>query len=194
MDAQARPAFLEQERRGTETVALARRWLDTQGDRPVFCWVHLYEPHAPYRPPPDLAARFTDRPYQGEVAAADAALGPLLEPLLASGREGRTLVVLTADHGESLGEHGEATHGIFAYEATLRVPLLVFAPRLVSPRLERAPARHVDLLPTILAALAVPVPAGLPGRNLLADGAETRRRISRPCRASSAGAGRRSSG
>jgi arylsulfatase A-like enzyme/Flp pilus assembly protein TadD len=171
VDAQARPAFLEQERRGTETVALARRWLDTQGDRPVFCWVHLYEPHAPYRPPPDLAARFADRPYQGEVAAADAALGPLLEPVLSSGREGRTLVVLTADHGESLGEHGEATHGIFAYEATLRVPLLVYAPRLVSPRVERAPARHVDLLPTILAALAVPVPAGLPGRDLLADGA-----------------------
>jgi arylsulfatase A-like enzyme/Tfp pilus assembly protein PilF len=172
VDAQARPAFLEQERRGTETVALARRWLDTQGDRPVFCWVHLYEPHAPYRPPPELAARFADRPYQGEVAAADVALGPLLDPLLAAGREGRTLVVLTADHGESLGEHGEATHGIFAYEATLRVPLLVYAPRLVSPRVERAPARHVDLLPTILAALGVPVPAGLPGRDLLADGAE----------------------
>jgi len=171
VDAQARPAFLEQERKGTETVALARRWLDAQGERPVFCWVHLYEPHAPYRPPPELAARFADRPYQGEVAAADAALGPLLEPLLASGRDGRTLVVLTADHGESLGEHGEATHGIFAYEATLRVPLLVYAPRLVSPRVEPGPARHVDLLPTILAALAVPVPAGLPGRNLLAGGA-----------------------
>ena len=166
VDAQARPAFLEQERRGTETVALARRWLDAQGDRPVFCWVHLYEPHAPYRPPPELAARFADRPYQGEVAAADAALGPLLEPLLASGDDGRTLVVLTADHGESLGEHGEATHGLFAYEATLRVPLLVYGPRL-PPRVERAPARHVDVLPTILDALAVPVPAGLPGRSLL---------------------------
>jgi len=170
VDARSRPAFLEQERPGTETVALARRWLDAQGDRSVFCWVHLYEPHAPYRPPPALAARFADRPYQGEVAAADAALGPLLEPLLTAGRAGRTLVVLTADHGESLGEHGEATHGIFAYEATLHVPLVVFAPRLVSPRVEPGPARHVDLLPTILAALAVPVPPGLPGRDLLAGG------------------------
>ena len=91
-----------------------------------------------------LAARFADRPYQGEVAAADAALGPLLEPLLASGRDGRTLVVLTADHGESLGEHGEATHGIFAYEATLRVPLVVYraAPRLAAGRARaRAPRR-----------------------------------------------------
>jgi choline-sulfatase len=168
VDAQARPAFLEQERRGTDTVALARRWLDTQGQRPVFCWVHLYEPHAPYQPPPALAARFPGRPYQGEVAAVDAALGPLLEPLLARGDDGRTLVVLTADHGESLGEHGEATHGIFAYEATLRVPLLVYAPRVLGPRVETAPARHIDILPTILAALALPAPAGLPGRSLLA--------------------------
>src|SRR6185369_11205218 len=92
---------------------------------------------------------------------------------LTAGRGGRTLVVLTADHGESLGEHGVATHGIFAYEATLHVPLVVFAPRLVSPRVEPGPARHVDLLPTILAALAVPVPTGLPGRNLLAGGTGT---------------------
>ena len=166
VDAQVRPAFLEQERRGTETVALARKWLAAQGDRPVFCWVHLYEPHSPYRPPPELAARFPGHPYQGEVAAADAALGPLLEPLLASGDNGRTLVVLTSDHGESLGEHGEATHGLFAYEATLRVPLIIHGPRLRA-RVERAPARHVDVLPTILDALAVPVPAGLPGRSLL---------------------------
>jgi len=168
VDAQARPAFLEQERRGPDTVALARRWLDTQGERPVFCWVHLYEPHAPYQPPSALAARFPGRPYQGEVAAVDAALGPLLEPLLARGEDGRTLVVLTSDHGESLGEHGEATHGIFAYEATLRVPLLVYAPRVLRPRVEAAPARHVDIAPTILAALALPAPAGLPGRSLLA--------------------------
>jgi len=167
VDARARPAFLEQERPGTDTVARARRWLDAQGDRPVFCWVHIYEPHAPYRPPPNLAARFPGHPYQGEVSAADAALGPLLEPVLAAGRGGGTLVVLTADHGESLGEHGEATHGLFAYEATLRVPLLVFVPGL-SPRVERVPARHVDVLPTILDALGLPAPDGLAGRSLLA--------------------------
>jgi tetratricopeptide (TPR) repeat protein len=85
-------------------------------------------------------------------------------------------VVLTADHGESLGEHGEATHGIFAYEATLRVPLILYQPRLLRPRVESLPARHVDLLPTILDALSLPPPAGLPGRSLLtktAAGAET---------------------
>ena len=173
VDAEARPAFLEQERRGSETVALARRWLETQADRPSFCWVHIYEPHSPYKPADPFASRFRGDPYQGEVAAADAALGPLLEPLLAKADKGRTLVVLTADHGESLGEHGEATHGIFAYEATLRVPLIIYEPRLFRPRVESSPAWHVDLLPTILDALAVPIPRGLPGRSLIAHTADS---------------------
>jgi arylsulfatase A-like enzyme/Flp pilus assembly protein TadD len=167
VEAEARPAFLEQERRGPETVALAQRWMGAHADRPFFCWVHVYEPHAPYAPAEPFATRFRSAPYQGEVAAADAALGPILEPLLDKADRGRTLVVLTADHGESLGEHGEATHGIFAYEATLRVPLILYQPRLLRPRVESQPARHVDLLPTILDALSLPPPAGLPGRSLL---------------------------
>jgi arylsulfatase A-like enzyme/tetratricopeptide (TPR) repeat protein len=167
VDAESRPAFLEQERRGTETVALARRWMAEQGDRPLLCWIHIYEPHAPYRPDEPFASRFRGDPYRGEVAAADAALAPLLEPLLAQGDRGRTLVVLTADHGESLGEHGESTHGIFAYEATLRVPLILHQPRLFAPRVASAPARHVDVLPTILDAVALPLPEGLAGHSLL---------------------------
>ena len=107
------------------------------------------------------------RPYHGEVASADKALGPLLDPILQSSRKRRTLVVLTSDHGESLGEHGEATHGIFAYEATLRVPLIFFEPGLFSPRVVKESVRHVDLLPTILDAIALPLPEGLPGRSLL---------------------------
>ena len=163
----ARPAFRLEERPGTETVALARRWLDAQRGQPSFCWVHLYEPHFPYEPPEPFASRFRDDPYHGEVATADAALGPLLEPILAAGKAGRTLVVLTADHGESLGEHGEATHGILAYEATLRVPLVLYQPRLLRPRVVADPVRHVDLLPTVLDALALPIPEGLPGTSLL---------------------------
>jgi arylsulfatase A-like enzyme/predicted negative regulator of RcsB-dependent stress response len=179
VDAQPRPAFLEQERRGTETVALARHWIDGgPKDKPYLCWVHLYEPHFPYAPPEPFASRFPNDPYLGEVAAADAALTPLVEPLIgataadgsAQGQDssfGRTLVVLTGDHGESLGEHGEATHGIFAYEATLRIPLIVFQPHLFTPRVVGEPVRHVDLLPTILDALAVQVPESLAGRSLL---------------------------
>ena len=167
VDATPRPAFLEQERRGGDTVAIATTWLQAQRSTPTFCWVHIYEPHFPYAPPEPFASRFANAPYAGEVAAADAALQPLLQPLIDRGAASRTIVVLTGDHGESLGEHGEATHGIFAYEATLRVPLIVWAPSLVSPRVESAPARHVDILPTILEAVGAPLPRGLRGRSLL---------------------------
>ncbi len=167
VDATTRPAFLEQERSAEATVALARDWLSADDERPAFCWLHLYEPHFPYQPPAALAARYRDQPYLGEVAAADAALAPLVEPILAAGEGGGTLVVLTSDHGEALGEHGEATHGIFAYESVLRVPLVLYQPRLLAPRVVAAPARHVDLLPTVLDALALPVPPGLRGRSLL---------------------------
>src|SRR5207249_9372782 len=124
--------------------------------------------HAPYQPPEPYASRFPDDPYRGEVAAADAALGALVKGALDAGREGRTLIVLTGDHGESLGEHGERTHGIFAYEATLHVPLIVFSPRLLEPRVVADEVGHVDVLPTVLDVLGLPPPAGLRGRSLLA--------------------------
>jgi len=158
----------EEERPGPETVAAAREWLGRAGGAPSFLWVHLYEPHFPYRPPEPLAARFAGDPYAGEVAAADAALEPLLGPLLARGRDGRTLLILTGDHGESRGEHGEKTHGIFAYDATLHVPLILYCPRLLRPGRVSEPVRHVDLLPTAVDALGLGIPAGLAGRSLLA--------------------------
>ena len=109
----------------SETVAAARLVAagDRRGDQAWFAWVHLYEPHFPYAPPEPFRSRFSRDPYHGEVAAVDAALGPLLQPILDAGDESDTLVVVTSDHGEALGDHGEATHGMFAYEATLRVPL-----------------------------------------------------------------------
>lgn len=163
----ARPAFLVQERSGAETVASATRWIESQATAPWFCWVHIYEPHYPYAPPEPFASRFPNEPYQGDVSAGDAALQPLLAPILSAGRDGRTLVVLTSDHGESLGEHGEATHGVFAYEAALKVPLVIYQPRLFRPSVIDMPARHVDLLPTVLDAVSLPSPSGLPGGSLL---------------------------
>lgn len=163
-----RPTFLEQERSGAETVALAKSWIESSSDdRPWFCWVHLYEPHFPYAPPEPFASDFRDNPYLGEAAASDAALAPLLEPILAGNEGGQALVVLTSDHGEALGEHGEATHGIFAYENTLRVPLVFYQSRLLEPRVVHEMVRHVDLLPTILDILALPVPPDSRGRTLL---------------------------
>lgn len=176
-EAGRRPAFLIQERPAGRTVARAREWIETAGAASWFCWIHVYEPHYPYEPPEPFASRWPGDPYAGEVAAADAALAPVLEPILAAGEAGRTLVVLTSDHGESLGEHGEATHGVFAYEAALRVPLVFYQPRLFAPRVADTAAGHADIFPTVLDALAIPPPSGLGGRSLRpaltgADGTE----------------------
>jgi arylsulfatase A-like enzyme/Flp pilus assembly protein TadD len=164
--AEVHTAFLVPERPGVRTVEAARAWLEAGGAARSFCWLHVFEPHFPYAPVEPFASRHGNDAYQGEVAAADAALEPVLRPLLERGAEARTLVVLTSDHGESLGEHGERSHGIFAYEATLKVPLVLWAPGVLRPRVVRAPASHVDVVPTVLDLLGLPVPAALDGRSL----------------------------
>jgi len=153
------------ERRGDEVVASGLDWWRRHRGERRFLWVHLFDPHAPYEPPEPFASRYADEPYLGEVAAVDSFLAPLLDEVLGQDAP-PAVVVFTSDHGESLGEHGELTHGLFAYEATLHVPLVVRAPGLAPAELA-APARHIDVLPTLLAATGVPVPADLPGRSLL---------------------------
>lgn len=169
-------AFRVPERRGPDTVAAALEWIrrdNANGQKaegtnsPWLAWVHLYEPHFPYAPPEPYASRYRDAPYFGEVSAADAALGPLLQPILDAPGGRDTLVVLTADHGESLGEHGEMTHGLFAYDATLRVPLILYEPHRFGARIVAEPVRHVDILPTILDAIEGTAPPALDGRSLL---------------------------
>jgi arylsulfatase A-like enzyme/Tfp pilus assembly protein PilF len=162
------------ERPAASVVALATAWIGAQSNRRWLAWVHLYEPHAPYRPPPPYDREYADRPYFGEVAAVDAALGPLFETVRSARRP--TLVVITGDHGEALGDHGESTHGLFAYESTLRIPLIMaeLKPALGASVLEGDsggevsddPARHVDILPTILDALRIAPPGELPGHSL----------------------------
>ena len=145
--------------------------LPDPSDHPWFVWVHLFDPHAPYRPPPPFDAQYQSQPYFGEVAAVDAALAPLLDDVRAAPRP--TLVVVTGDHGEALGDHGEQTHGLFAYESTLRVPLILSEPRAQSAKgaegagPSSVPARHIDILPTVLEAVGLPVTGDLPGRSLL---------------------------
>ncbi|HVR95827.1 MAG TPA: sulfatase, partial [Thermoanaerobaculia bacterium] len=161
--------FVVAERPGNEVVAAARAWWDGQRglrSQPRFLWIHLYEPHADYAPPEPFASRFRDNLYLGEVAAADSYLSPLLAPFL-DGKERPALVIVTADHGEALGDHGEMTHGLFTYEATLKIPLVLWGAGVQPGRDGRA-ARHVDVAPTVLALLGLEGPADLPGRTLLA--------------------------
>jgi arylsulfatase A-like enzyme/Flp pilus assembly protein TadD len=160
--------FEVRERSAGEVISAARAWFDGQRGRKRFLWVHLYDAHAPYRPPAAFAKRYPDDPYLAEVASIDAALEPLLSGIRASG--GSPLVVVTSDHGEALGDHGELTHGLFAYESTLRVPLVVWWPGRVAPERTARPASHVDVFPTVVEAVGSPPPAGLAGRSLLAQG------------------------
>src|SRR5262249_6783614 len=105
------------ERPGNEVADEAIAWLAKAGPAPFFAWVHFYDPHAPYRPPPPFREEYEKRPYDGEIAFADAQLGRILDALNASGRREATVVVAMSDHGESLGEHAEATHAILIYGA-----------------------------------------------------------------------------
>ena len=155
------------ERPGEETVARAKAWWSEHEGERRFLWVHLFTPHFPYDPVEPFASRHRDRPYFGDVAMADAQIEPLLGPFL-DGREPSALVILTSDHGEALGEHGEQTHGTFVYDSTLRVPLVVWAPDLLRAGVDESPAWHVDLLPTVLDVLGLDPGGPLPGRSLLA--------------------------
>jgi arylsulfatase A-like enzyme/tetratricopeptide (TPR) repeat protein len=160
-----RASFHYAERRAADVVRLAGDWIlrPSAGSAPWFAWVHLFDPHAPYDAPPEYRAGRA--PYDAEVAYADAMLGALLARLQQARALDRTLVVVTADHGESLGEHGETTHGLFAYDATLAVPLVFSAPALPARTID-VPTSHVDLMPTILDLVGVDVGADLDGVSL----------------------------
>jgi arylsulfatase A-like enzyme/Flp pilus assembly protein TadD len=184
-----RASFHFAERRAADVVAVAGDWilsgarLRSSGDpassgearqsaegataaapSPWFAWVHLFDPHAPYDAPAEY--RSGRAPYDAEVAYADAMVGRLLERLDAAHVLDRTLIVLTADHGESLGEHGEMTHGLFAYDATLAVPLVLAGPSLGRSTVD-APVSHVDITPTILDLIGLAPPASIDGQSLV---------------------------
>jgi choline-sulfatase len=148
-DASSANVSLSDLQRGASgTAAVARRWIAAQQGRPWFAWIHFYDPHLPYEPPAKYRTLTGGRPYDGEIAYVD----DMLSSVLASLDRASTAIVVTADHGESLGEHGEADHGFFLYDSTLRVPLIIAAPGL-APRVVRDQVRTVDVAPT-MAALA----------------------------------------
>jgi arylsulfatase A-like enzyme/Tfp pilus assembly protein PilF len=158
------------ERRGDRVVDEALKWLSARPQPPFFLWVHLYDPHAPYHPPEPFATRYKARLYDGEIAYADTQVSRLMAYLRQHGLFENSLVVLASDHGESLGEHGEKTHGFFIYNATLHVPLIVKTPfkmPLAAPRVVTDEVSLVDVMPTVLAALNIPIPPSVQGRSLL---------------------------
>jgi arylsulfatase A-like enzyme len=145
------------QRRGDDVISDAVQFLDSVGESPFFLWAHLYDAHRPYSPPEPFRTTYAHDLYLGEIAFADSQIGRLLDALERRHVLDRTVIVVTSDHGESLGEHGERDHGVFVYESVLHVPLIVRAPRLLPGRVPSV-VRMIDVMPTVLDLLHIPAP------------------------------------
>jgi arylsulfatase A-like enzyme/Tfp pilus assembly protein PilF len=157
----------EMERPGNVVADVTLDWLAQNYQKKFFLWMHLYDPHYPYRPPAPYSQQYKDRLYDGEIAFADAQVGRLIQFLKKKGLYHNSLVILTGDHGESLGEHGEKTHGFFIYNATLHVPLIIHLPASTHARTVPSLVNLADLMPTVLQAVNIPSPEQVQGRSLL---------------------------
>jgi choline-sulfatase len=158
----------ELERRGDRTADAAAGWLTraAQDRRPFFAWVHLYDPHDPYDPPAPYDGFAS--PYDGEISFVDEQVGILVDRLDALSLASATIVAVAGDHGESLDEHGEATHGLFVYEAAMRVPVVLWRPgALPSGRRVTPLVRQIDIAPTLLALAGQSALAGAHGQSLV---------------------------
>lgn len=155
------------ERVGSAVVADAIEWIESvPREQPMFLWIHLYDPHAPYSAPAPFGAEFATNPYDGEVAYVDQQVGRVLDTLRLRGSLDDSLVIVVADHGESLGEHGEDEHGVFLYESVTRVPLIVAGPRARRGHVVTEQVRTVDLMPTVLDLLGLAATAEVDGESL----------------------------
>ena len=159
------------ERRGMEVVQHAEAWFDQHRTGPHFVWVHLFDPHDPYEPPPPFSEKYKDHLYDGEIAYADSAVANWIAYLKKAGVYDNAIIIVSGDHGEGLGEHGEETHGLFLYDATLHIPLLLKTPHSGAGPAYRgvvidAQVRTTDILPTILAATGIAAPPELNGESL----------------------------
>jgi arylsulfatase A-like enzyme/Flp pilus assembly protein TadD len=159
----------EMQRPGNVVADVALDWLAKNSQKKFFLWMHLYDPHFPYHLSEPYSREYAARPYDGEIAFADEQVGRLLRFLKEKGIYKNTVIVLCGDHGESLGEHGEKTHGFFIYNATMHVPLIIHLPENASSRVVADPVSLVDLMPTVLGALGLAIPSQVQGRNLLSE-------------------------
>lgn len=157
-----RDTSTEIEKRADAVLGEARQWIQENKEKKFFTWIHLFDPHAPYEAPPPH-----EKGYKGEVEYTDQQLGLFFQFLKETGLYDRTLIIVTADHGEGLRQHGEATHGLFVYETTVHVPLIIRAPfKFPKSRIDKT-VELVDLAPTILASLDLSIPASYQGMSLL---------------------------
>ncbi len=155
------------QRPGSEVVDAALGWARQDPSTPFFLWVHMFDAHTPYDPPPEFRDRYPGHPYVGEIAYADSQLGRLVSWLDNSGRREDTHVIVAADHGESLGEHGEIEHGFFLYEEAIHVPLVIATPFSAYQGVRRAePVSLVDVMPTILTLAGLSIPSEVQSRSL----------------------------
>lgn len=159
------------QRRGDEVVDRGLEWLESQAsaaDIPFFAWFHLYDPHTPYDAPEPFASRYAGRPYDGEIAFTDVQVGRVVSFLEQRGQLDNTVIVVIGDHGESLNEHGEASHGFFIYDAAIRVPFIIRAPSSGQRgRRVKDVVRTVDLLPTVMDLLGAKTADVMDGQSLV---------------------------
>src|SRR2546425_4162997 len=154
------------ERRAALVTERALDWLKENRQKNVFLWAHYFDPHAPYDPPEPFKHTYADDPYSGEIAYMDEQVGRLLAGLEQMGLASRTLVAVFGDHGESLGEHGEMTHGVFLYDSTLHVPFIVAGPGVPAGKVIHDQVRSIDVMPTLLAFLNLAPGQEVQGDNL----------------------------
>jgi arylsulfatase A-like enzyme/Flp pilus assembly protein TadD len=159
----------EMERPGNVVADVTLDWLAKNSQKKFFLWMHLYDPHAPYQPHEPYSREYAAQPYDGAIAFADEQVGRLLRFLKEKGIYRNTVIVLCGDHGESLGEHGEKTHGFFIYNATMHVPLIIKLLEKPAAGVVDDPVSLVDLMPTVLHAVGVNVPSQVQGRSLLPE-------------------------
>jgi choline-sulfatase len=155
------------ERRGLDVVHDAERWLTEHREGPHFVWVHLYDPHDPYEPPLPYSETYKDRLYDGEIAYADSALGEFFSYLKKAGQYSNAVIVAVGDHGEGLGQHNEDTHGIFLYDSTTHVPLIIKLPGASNAGTTvEAQVQTIDIMPTLLDLAGAPAPPRQDGESL----------------------------
>ncbi len=159
------PKLTSGERKGEIVVNNALKWLEGQQGL-WFLWIHLFDPHYSYEPPEPFLTQYKDKPYDGEVAYVDLILGKLFQYIQVNRLFEKTTVIFTSDHGESLGEHGEPTHGTYAYNSTLWIPLIIATPGIKSNKVYQF-VSHIDIFPTVCEALGIEAPSSLQGVSLM---------------------------